>query len=79
MAASSKFAGIDFSGYITLLADKLKVDEQILIEEGVQYRTFPAIKIGLLAADQRTELTRKKSLNIMLMQKKMVLLVTLGE
>jgi GNAT superfamily N-acetyltransferase len=43
------------AGYITLLADKLKVDEQILIEEGVQYRTFPTIKIGLLADDQRAK------------------------
>ena len=43
------------AGYITLLADKLEADEQLLAEEGVQYRTFPAVKIGLLAADQRAK------------------------
>ena len=43
------------AGYITLLADKLEVDEQILEREGVHYRTFPAIKIGLLAADRRAK------------------------
>ena len=43
------------AGYITLLADKLEGDEQLLAEEGVQYRTFPAVKIGLLAADQRAK------------------------
>ncbi|RUT02695.1 hypothetical protein DSM106972_056150 [Dulcicalothrix desertica PCC 7102] len=47
--------GDALAGYITLLADKLEVDEQILIQEGVQYQTFPAIKIGLLAADQRAK------------------------
>lgn len=41
------------AGYITLLADKLQVEDPILAEEGVKYRTFPAIKIGLLAADRR--------------------------
>jgi GNAT superfamily N-acetyltransferase len=43
------------AGYITLLADKLEVDSRLLQEEGVQYRTFPAIKIGLLAADRRAK------------------------
>ncbi len=43
------------AGYITLLADKLSVDEQLLQEEGVQYQTFPAVKIGLLAADGRAK------------------------
>lgn len=43
------------AGYITLLADKLEVDVQLLEEEGVRYRTFPAIKIGLLAADERAK------------------------
>ncbi|MCL1475999.1 GNAT family N-acetyltransferase [Argonema antarcticum] len=47
--------GDALAGYITLLADKLVVDEQILEEEGVQYRTFPAVKIGLLAADRRAK------------------------
>lgn len=43
------------ASYITLLADKLEVDAQLLEEEGVRYRTFPAIKIGLLAADERAK------------------------
>jgi GNAT superfamily N-acetyltransferase len=43
------------AGYITLLADKLEVDVQLLGGEGVQYRTFPAVKIGLLAADARAK------------------------
>jgi GNAT superfamily N-acetyltransferase len=43
------------AGYITLIADKLEVDQPILIDEGVQYQTFPAIKIGLLAGDQRAK------------------------
>lgn len=43
------------AGYITLLADKLEVDESILVDEGVQYRSFPAIKIGLLAVDRRAK------------------------
>jgi len=45
----------DLAGYITLLADKLEVDTQLLEEEGVKYQTFPAIKIGLLAADKRAK------------------------
>ena len=43
------------AGYLTLIADKLEVDQPILIDEGVQYQTFPAIKIGLLAADRRAK------------------------
>ncbi len=43
------------AGYITLLADKLEVDEPILLDEGVQYQSFPAIKIGLLAVDRRAK------------------------
>jgi GNAT superfamily N-acetyltransferase len=43
------------AGYITLLADKLEVDVQLLEQEGVRYQTFPAIKIGLLAADKRAK------------------------
>lgn len=43
------------AGYITLLADKLEVDESILLDEGVQYLSFPAIKIGLLAVDRRAK------------------------
>ena len=43
------------AGYITLLTDKLVLEEQKLVNEGVKYRTFPAIKIGLLAADKRAK------------------------
>ncbi|QLE56278.1 GNAT family N-acetyltransferase [Nostoc sp. TCL26-01] len=42
-------------GYITLLADKLTLEDPILLNEGVKYRTFPAVKIGLLAVDRRTK------------------------
>lgn len=41
------------AGYMTLITDKLEIDQPILIDEGVQYQTFPAVKIGLLAADRR--------------------------
>jgi GNAT superfamily N-acetyltransferase len=47
--------GESLAGYITLLADKLQVEDSILVEEGVKYRTFPAIKIGLLAVDRRAK------------------------
>jgi len=40
-------------GYITLFADKLVVQTEQLGEENVRYRTFPAVKIGLLATDKR--------------------------
>jgi GNAT superfamily N-acetyltransferase len=40
MASSGKFDGVDFSQ---------------MAQEGVKYRTFPAIKIGLLAVDRRTK------------------------
>ena len=43
------------AGYITLLADKLEVEDTLLIQEGVKYRTFPSVKIGLLAVDRRTK------------------------
>jgi GNAT superfamily N-acetyltransferase len=43
------------AGYMTLIADKLELDQPILIDEGVQYQTFPAVKIGLLAADRRAK------------------------
>jgi hypothetical protein len=51
------------AGYITLLADKLEVEDTLLIQEGVKYRTFPAVKIGLLAVDRRT-----KGLGVRLME-----------
>ena len=51
------------TGYITLLADKLEVEDALLIQEGVKYRTFPSVKIGLLAVDRRT-----KGLGIRLME-----------
>lgn len=41
------------AGYITLLADKLACEEQELLGEGIKYRTFPAVKMGLLATDER--------------------------
>lgn len=45
----------DLVAYITLLADKLTIEDQLLKHEGVLYRTFPAIKIGFLAADKRVK------------------------
>jgi hypothetical protein len=47
--------GDSLAGYITLLADKLQVEDTLLDQEGVKYRTFPAVKIGLLAVDRRTK------------------------
>jgi GNAT superfamily N-acetyltransferase len=43
------------AGYATLLADKLTVTSQLLINESIQYQTFPAAKIGLLAVDERAK------------------------
>jgi len=43
------------AGYITLLANKLQVEDPLLAKEGVEYRTFPAVKIGLLTVDRRTK------------------------
>ncbi len=51
------------AGYITLLADRLHVEDTLLAQEGVKYRTFPAVKIGLLAVDCRT-----KGLGVRLME-----------
>jgi hypothetical protein len=50
-------AGVEdaLADYITLLADKLEVEDNLLIQEGVKYRTFPAVMIGLLAVDRRTK------------------------
>ena len=47
--------GDSLVGYITLLADKLQVENPLLAVEGVKYQTFPAIKIGLLAVDRRAK------------------------
>lgn len=44
------------AGYITLLADKLSTESEnvkLLHSEGVKYQSYPAVKIGLLAADER--------------------------
>jgi GNAT superfamily N-acetyltransferase len=41
------------AGYITLLTDRLAVEVPLLAGESVKYRTFPAVKIGLLAVDER--------------------------
>jgi GNAT superfamily N-acetyltransferase len=38
---------------MTLLADKLQAEEALLAADQIRYRTFPAVKIGLLAADER--------------------------
>ena len=43
----------DLAAYVTLLADKLEVENTLLEEENIRYHTFPAVKIGLLAADER--------------------------
>jgi hypothetical protein len=43
------------AAYITLLADKLTMGIPILIDEDVRYTTFPAVKIGWLAADPRAK------------------------
>jgi GNAT superfamily N-acetyltransferase len=43
------------AGYITLLADCLMVERSLLEGENVRYRTFPAVKVGLLAADRRAK------------------------
>ena len=42
-------------GYITLLADRFTADEALLAGEGIKYEGFPAIRIGLLAADERAK------------------------
>lgn len=41
-------------GDITMLADRLSVEEQLLLGEEVKYRRFPAVNMGVLAADRRT-------------------------
>jgi GNAT superfamily N-acetyltransferase len=43
------------AGYVTLLADRLAVEQPLLAGESVKYRTFPAVKIGLLAVDARAK------------------------
>lgn len=43
------------AAYVTLLADRLSVDRELLGAEDVRYQTFPAVKIGLLAADHRAK------------------------
>jgi hypothetical protein len=42
-------------GYITLFVDKLVVQTELLDSEKVRYRTFPTVKIGLLATDRRVK------------------------
>ncbi len=42
-------------GYVTLLADKLTVGDLLSASEDVPYRTLPAVKVGLLAADSRAK------------------------
>lgn len=43
------------AGYITLLADRIAFEHPLLTAESVKYRTFPAVKIGLLAVDERAK------------------------
>lgn len=45
--------GGNLAAYVTLLADRLTLELPVLEGEGIRYRTFPAVKIGLLAADHR--------------------------
>lgn len=48
-------------GFITLLADKLQISgskkeqKKLFKKEDVKYASFPAVKIGLLAVDERTK------------------------
>jgi GNAT superfamily N-acetyltransferase len=42
------------AGYITLFADKLSLHTPLLEDEDIKYETFPAVKVGLLAVDERT-------------------------
>jgi GNAT superfamily N-acetyltransferase len=41
------------AAYMTLFTDKLHAGEPLLEAQQIRYRTFPAVKIGLLAADER--------------------------
>lgn len=43
------------AGYITLLTDKLTLSYPLLAGENIQYQTYPAVKIGLLSADERAK------------------------
>lgn len=45
--------GDALAGYVTLLTDMLRLEAPLLQAEGVKYKTLPAVKIGLLAADHR--------------------------
>ncbi len=47
----------DLAGYLTLSADKLSATdrEPLLGDEDVPYQSFPAVKIGLLASDDRAK------------------------
>ncbi len=45
----------NLAAYINLLADRLTLELPVLEGEGIRYRTFPAVKIGLLAADHRAK------------------------
>ena len=48
-------AEASLAGYLTLLTDKLTLQVPPLLNEGIKYRTVPAVKIGLLAADERAK------------------------
>src|SRR5450631_1297763 len=52
----------NLAGYITLMSDKLVMlqsdgesNKPLLADEGIEYTSFPAIKVGLLAADHRAK------------------------
>lgn len=55
--------GGHIAAYITLMADKLQTEYPMLKGEGVGYKTFPAIKIGWLAADKRANGAGKRLLD----------------
>lgn len=38
----------------------MQVEDPLLAEEGVKYRTFPAVKIGLLAVDSAVQTLRER-------------------
>lgn len=51
------------AAYVTLLADKLTMGTPILIDEDVRYTTFPAVKVGWLAADPRAKGSGSRLMN----------------
>lgn len=64
--------------YVTLLADKLSTRRKLLKSDGVEHRTFPAVKIGLLAADKRASGAGKRLMEFTIWYVASVLSPTLG-